>query len=350
MIFDTKKFLKADHHKNERDVVRSIKKVNSVFLKNEKDIDKTKAELSGVDLKIFNIFIDSAKLDYLSEAGDLKNIRTQAGLRDGLEDALFISGRYLPRMKDVFKNFGLPEEISYLPFVESGFNKKAVSKVGASGIWQFMPYTGKLYLRVNDVIDERNDPMRAAEAAARLMSGNYKALGKWSLAITAYNHGRAGVANAVKTTGSDKLNEIIENYQSPSFGFASKNFFVCFVGAMYVVKNSDTLIGEIPRAKKLEFDEFVMPHYMSVEDFLAGMDIDLFTFKELNPALTPTVYKGERRIPIGYTVRVPIENREDFLPRYERISKTKKFDTQIEDELGKEKGLASVESSTKTSP
>jgi len=262
---------------------------------------------------------------------DSRLLRTQSGLRDALEDALFVSGRYLPRMKDLFKRLGLPEEIAYLPFVESGFNKRAVSKVGASGIWQFMPYTGKLFLRVDDVVDERNDPMRAAEAAARLMKQNFDILGDWPLAITAYNHGTAGVARTARETGTRKIAEIIErvdSFENKNFGFASKNFYACFLAALHVAKNSEVYLGVVPRARRLEFDEFVMPDFMALKDFLAKMEIDETLFRELNPALTEEVYGGNKYVPVGYNVRVPVEASLDFLQRYESIASEFKHGAQ----------------------
>lgn len=259
----------------------------------------------------------------------LGRIRAQNGLRDALEESLFVSGKYLPRMEALFSRFRLPTEIAYLPFVESGFNKHAVSKVGASGIWQFMPYTGKLYLRVDDVVDERNDPMRAGEAAARLMKQNYDLLGDWPLAITAYNHGTTGVAKAARETGSRNISDIIDKFENKNFGFASQNFYACFLAALNVTRNSEAYLGSaLPRARKLEFDEFVMPDFMALPDFLAKMEIDETVFRELNPALTEEVYAGRKLMPVGYTVRVPAEASGGFLGRYEAIPTAMKFREQ----------------------
>jgi membrane-bound lytic murein transglycosylase D len=278
--------------------------------------------------KILHVFETHDLVAEMSKASDQKRIRGQAGLRDSLEDALFVSGRYLPRMEKVFERFNLPTEIAYLPFVESGFNKKAVSKVGASGIWQFMPYTGKLYLRVDNEVDERNDPMRAAEAAARLMQQNYNLLNDWPLAVTAYNHGAAGVAKAARESGSKELPDIIERFEGKSFGFASQNFYSSFLAALHVAKNSEAFLGNVPRAKKLEFDEFVMPHYMDVKTFLEKLGIEEVVFRELNPALTEEVYSGRKFMPVGYTVRIPVEIREDFFKKYEAIPGYLKFGEQ----------------------
>jgi membrane-bound lytic murein transglycosylase D len=285
-------------------------------------------KLNAEEARIYSKFEESNLLAAIPEAAADKMIRGQAGLRDGMEDAYFISGRYLPRMEKVFERFNLPTEIAYLPFVESGFNKRAMSKVGASGIWQFMPYTGKLYLRVDEEVDERNDPMRAAEAAARLMRQNHDLLGEWPLAVTAYNHGAAGIARGVREVSSKELPDLIERYKGRSFGFASQNFYASFLAALHVSKNADIFLGAVPRARKLEFDEFVMPHYMDLKTFLEKFSIEVNAFRELNPALTEEVYAGRKFIPVGYTIRIPTEIREDFFAKYEAIPGYLKFGEQ----------------------
>lgn len=317
---------------NQAAKLASFKKKYAQILTNlhrhKKDIEEGKWNLDEEERRIYELFQNIPGEDKFLAAADPKRMRGQAGLKDNLRDALFMSGRYLPRMEKVFERFGLPTEIAYLPFVESGFNKKAVSKVGASGIWQFMPYTAKLFLHIDDVVDDRNDPMRAAEAAARLMKQNYELLKEWPLAITAYNHGALGVARAVKEVGSNSLSEIIAKYQGQSFGFASENFYACFLAALHVAENSSAYMGDVPRAKKLEFDEFVLPHYVEMKTLIKFLDLDLETIHELNPALTKLVYDGKRYVPVGYILRVPVEAREDFLAKYDAIPKELKFASQ----------------------
>ncbi len=326
-VFDTrnkpKGALNSEKSRISRLIISVMQKEKSI---REGRLDRKK--LRPDEEVILKVFEENGLIDEMAKAADLKRIRGQAGLKDSLEDALFVSGRYLPRMEKVFERFDLPTEIAYLPFVESGFNKKAVSKVGASGIWQFMPYTGKLYLRVDDEVDERNDPMRAAEAAARLMRQNYNLLNEWPLAVTAYNHGAAGIAKAARDSGSKELPDIIERFEGKNFGFASQNFYSSFLAALHVAKNSDAYLGKVPRAKKLEFDEFVMPHYMDVKTFLEKLGIEEAIFRELNPALTAEVYAGRKFMPVGYTVRIPMEIREDFFKKYEAIPGYLKFGEQ----------------------
>lgn len=158
-------------------------------------------------------------------------LRGQGGLADTFRNAYATSALYLPRMEKIFRQHGLPPELTRLVYVESMFNIKARSKVGASGLWQLMPATARAYITVNRQRDQRNSPFHATEAAARVLKSNYQALGTWPLAITAYNHGQGGMRRAVKQTGSRDLNKVIAQYRSPSFGFASQNFYAEFVAA-----------------------------------------------------------------------------------------------------------------------
>src|SRR5262249_10774421 len=139
---------------------------------------------------------------------------------------------------------GLPLEIALLPLVESSFENRALSSAGAAGIWQFTRGTGRLYLRISKKGDERLDPPKATRAAARLLSENYRALGSWPLAITAYNHGRAGMQHAQDAHGSD-INTIINQYESPMFGYASMNFYCEFLAAVEVYQNHQQYFGEL---------------------------------------------------------------------------------------------------------
>ena len=132
-------------------------------------------------------------------ASKAERIRGQMGLKDQTREAMKISGRYLGKMERIFKKDNLPLVLTRLPFVESSFNVNAKSKVGASGVWQFMPNSGKHFgLKVNDVIDETNYPFLSTEAAAKHSKRNYEILNSWPLAITAYNFGLGNIKKTQK--------------------------------------------------------------------------------------------------------------------------------------------------------
>jgi len=289
---------------------------------------QTGATLNDTELRVAGLYKDVNEPNKFFYAAHHKRIRFQLGQRDRFLQGLFYSGRYLAMMEKNFKERGVPIQITRLPFVESSFNLKARSKVGASGIWQFMRSTGKFYLKINDTIDERNDPIRATEAAAALLQLNFDSLQSWPLAITAYNHGRKGLMRAVRKVGSDSLDDIIDSYRSRSFGFASSNFFTEFMAAVEVERNAEKYFGKFERDKPIEFSEFVMPDFVHAQDLSTYTRIPLDTLQEYNPALTDLVYQGKRLIPAGYVLRIPPSMKDKFLIGYNELPPSKKFAQQ----------------------
>jgi membrane-bound lytic murein transglycosylase D len=179
-------------------------------------------------------------------------VRSQLGQKDFFQRGLVNSSRYLPYMEEEFKRIGLPVELTRMPFVESSFNEEARSKVGASGIWQIMPRTGKAYMIVNERIDERNSPLKATAAAGRLLQSYNRAMQSWPLTITSYNHGIGNIQKAVKAARSRDLATIIARYHQGDFKFASSNFYTCFLAALYAEKYHELIFKEIPREPLLE--------------------------------------------------------------------------------------------------
>ena len=139
----------------------------------------------------------------------------------------------------------MPIELTRLPHIESSFENRALSKVGAAGIWQIMPATGRLYLRVNRDVDERLHVRTATMAAAQILRENYEKLGTWPLAITAYNHGANGMKRAVDTVGTTDFGVIVQRYRGPLFGFASQNFYAEFLAALDVSQNYKQYFGDL---------------------------------------------------------------------------------------------------------
>ena len=132
-------------------------------------------------------------------------VRFQQGLADRYRDGYVRSGRWQQYIRNSLQKAGVPESLAALPHVESSFNPEARSYVGASGLWQFTRSTGRRFMQIDHVVDERRDPFLSSDAAARLLADNYSILKSWPLAITAYNHGVAGVRRAVRKTGTDDI-------------------------------------------------------------------------------------------------------------------------------------------------
>ncbi len=181
------------------------------------------------------------------------NIRAQRGLREVFADGLVRAQLYMPAIKKIFSDAGLPRELIYLPHLESSFNPNAVSKAGAVGLWQFTRETAERYLNLDREPNARVDPVRSSEAAAAHLARSFEVLGSWPLAVAAYNHGVAGIARARSQVGSDSIDDIIRGYDGQTFGFASQNFYAEFLAAAHVARNADYYFPELKRTPVLQY-------------------------------------------------------------------------------------------------
>lgn len=273
--------------------------------------------LDPEEQKIWDMHKDTDDLDRFRGAASEDRLRAQTGVRERFQEGIQTSRRYLTAMEEIFRREGLPVELTRLPLIESSFNLEARSKVGAAGIWQFMPTTGRIYeMRVNQMIDERRDPLIATEAAARFLRSNYEKLGSWPLAITAYNHGPGGVAEAVSTVGSSDIAEIIRFYRGRAFGFASRNFYTEFLAALDVEKDHKKHFGTLNMEAPVSYDEVYIDYPVPLGTAATCADADMEELRSLNPALGDTIRSGSAPIPRGYQLRIPSGAAPSFQGRY----------------------------------
>jgi membrane-bound lytic murein transglycosylase D len=238
------------------------------------------------------------------------DIRFQLGQADRFRAGLIRSGAWETHIAETLANLGLPAELAVLPHVESSFNPSAYSKVGAAGLWQFMRSTGRRYMRIDGAVDDRLDPFRSTEAAAQLLAYNYRVLGSWPLALTAYNHGTAGVLRAKESLDTDDITRIVRSYTSRTFGFASRNFYVSFLAALEIDHNPDKYFGALQKQTEARFREVPLPAYISVSALAHTLKIDSEQLHALNPALLPPVWSGQQRVPKDYRLRLPLDATE----------------------------------------
>ena len=239
-----------------------------------------------------------------------EDIRFQLGQADRFRAGLIRSGAWETHIAETLANLGLPPELAVLPHVESSFNPAAYSKVGAAGLWQFMRSTGRRYMRIDSAVDDRLDPFRSTEAAAQLLAYNYRILGTWPLALTAYNHGAAGVRHAKETLGTDDIVKIVRQYNGRTFGFASRNFYVSFLAALEVDHNPEKYFGPIERQSEAKFQEVIVPGFVSIGSLERVLKIDENTLRSLNPALLRAVWTGQRHVPKSYHLRLPLDGQQ----------------------------------------
>ena len=286
---------------------KAIKTYKAILLK----LAQGRPPSTAAEERVAAMFGDAPSPEAFKQAA--YRLRIQTGLKKQFEEGIIRSGALLDEFKRIFRSHGLPEDLVYLPCVESSFNVAAYSKFGAAGIWQFTRSTGKLYMEIGYVVDERRDPFIATQSAARLLKKNFSHLKEWPMAITAYNHGLNGMKKKKKKHKT--YPRIYTRYRSRSFKFASRNFYSEFLAARHVAKHYTRYFGKLRLDRPTETRQFKAEGYIPAIDLARELDLDLDVFKQLNPALRKPVFDGRKYIPKGYELRLPIEVPPDAVAR-----------------------------------
>jgi membrane-bound lytic murein transglycosylase D len=188
---------------------------------------------------------------------------------------------YYPAMQEIFDKYGVPEELIYLTIIESGLNPLAVSRAGATGIWQFMYTTGKMYgLDVNTFIDRRRNAFEATDAAARHLRDLYNMFNDWGLAISAYNCGPSNVRKAIARSGNKNDFWSVR----PFLPRETQSYFPAFIGAFYMMKYHN-LYGIKPAKIDIpnDVDTIMVKHEVHFEQIAHVLNINIDEIKTLNP-------------------------------------------------------------------
>ena len=260
--------------------------------------------LSAEEARVLGLWPDDVSNDTLKAA--LSRVRFQQGLSDRFRQGLKRSGRWRDFIDAEFSALGVPVELAALPHVESSYNPDARSHVGASGIWQFTRSTARRYMRVDHVVDERNDPFAATRGAGQLLAHNYSITGNWPMAITAYNHGLAGVRRAMRRHGDTSYVDIFRNYHGRTFGFASRNFYVAFLAAKEVDQNPEKYFPGILRDQAIDYAEVELSAFLSVDELSEALGVTPADLARHNQSLQQTVWNGSKYVPKGLGVRIPV--------------------------------------------
>ena len=245
-------------------------------------------------------------------------LRCQTGIKEKFEEALKRSGRYLPIMEALFVNeYGLPIELTRLPFIESSFDYSAYSSVGAAGIWQFMKKTGRTYMTVNNLIDERRDPVESTRAAARYLQSAYSRLGSWPLAVTSYNNGVGGVNSKVREMGTSDITTLLESPTKRVFGFASGNFYPELLAAIEVHDQYHKYFPELQIEPPLRIAQVRLGSPLSVRFVTSELGVTAQELQSVNYGVSDAIWSGRSRIPSGYVLKVPAQ----YSAKLARLSK-----------------------------
>ncbi len=305
-------------------------RIDAIKRKYSRILDRLAAgatDLSEEEQRVHDLWPKGTRRSRFEQAAE--EVRFQLGQADRFLEGVIRSGAYKPHIEKTFASMGLPRELAALPHVESSFNTYAYSKVGAAGMWQFMPATGRRYMRIDSVVDERLDPYRATEAAGKFLEQNYIVLDSWPLALTAYNHGTSGMRRAREQMGTSDITTIVRKYSSRSFGFASRNFYVAFLAALEIDADPTKFFGPIKLNPADDSRVLALSGYVPANELARALQIDREALRRLNPALLPPVWDGSRHVPRGFEFRVPASI--DMTAVVARLSKAQSFDAQVAD-------------------
>jgi membrane-bound lytic murein transglycosylase D len=234
---------------------------------------------------------------------DIDRVKAQRGIKERTAAGLKRSGRYIAQIQQIFRDRDLPTELTYLPVVESSYDIYARSSVGALGIWQFMPRTGREYMRVTAAVDERRDPFESSRAAASYLKQAYELLGSWPLAITSYNYGQAGMVRAVAAVGSEDLVDLIQRYEHPNWAFAPKHFYAEFLAAVEIGTNLNKYFPDLQLDAPVEIREVALNNSTPLMTVINSSGLSRDEFLGWNPALG----SATRVVPAGYRVKLPVD-------------------------------------------
>ena len=240
--------------------------------------------------------------------------RYMARLRHSVSYMLGATNFYVPIFEEALEAYQVPLELKYLPVIESALNPRAVSRVGATGLWQFMLGTGKQYgLEVNSLVDERRDPVRSSYAAARYLRDLYRIFGDWNLVIAAYNCGPGNINKAIHRSGGEK--DYWRLY--PYLPAETRGYVPAFIAANYAMTYYCEH-GICPMSTKLplETDTVVVDRDVHLEQIAKVLDLDIEMLRSLNPQYRRDIVPGNTK---KYAIRLPMADTGRFIDMQDSI-------------------------------
>lgn len=234
----------------------------------------------------------------------------QTVAREPFRKYLCRSGKYIDLMKEIMKEKGLPQDLAYLPLVESGFNPYAYSYAHAVGPWQFISYTGKTYgLHRNHWYDDRRDFVKSTYAAAGYLKDLYEKFGDWLLALAAYNVGGGRIAKAIKKQKTRDFWKLRLNRQT-------RNFVPLYMAATIIAKDPERYGFHVEYDEPLEWDVVTVNKAIDLKAVADALDVAVDSIKELNPQLRRGVTPPNHD---NYTLRVPQGTGALFAQKYDNL-------------------------------
>lgn len=297
---------------------------NSWYIKNAFTYDRSEFDALPEELKSYlpdSVYTSRLQaLDSFLPLPYNETVRNFIGLytirkRELTNYMLGLSNYYFPIFEEALERYQLPLELKYLPIIESALNPKIVSRAGASGLWQFMIGTGKLYgLEINSYIDERNDPIKSSDAAARYLRDLYAIYGDWHVVIAAYNCGPGNINKAVRRSGGKQSYWDIY-YSLPR---ETRGYIPVYIAASYVMNYAKEHMLKAAEPKfKTVTDTIEVHNYLNFEQLAAIMNITVDELRQLNPQYRRDVIPARPDKP--YLLKLPVDAISAFIDNETQI-------------------------------
>ena len=243
--------------------------------------------------------------------------------RGFLTKALARAEKYSALMREIVVEYGIPEELAYLPIIESGFNYQAYSPKGAAGMWQFMPGTAKwIGMKRNEWMDERLDPVISCRYAAKYLRMLYDTFGDWYLALASYNYGGHNVKRAIRNAGTSEFYDIAAKRIIP---VETQKYVPRFVASVYIIKNYEKY-GLKFKEWKEDYEYYSLPFTSPVRLVAKYSGVTEREFMQLNPALRSPFVPSNRH---GYQIRLPKDKMLRLKKNYNVLKNQSAQDYQV---------------------
>lgn len=242
--------------------------------------------------------------------------------RDKAQEILGLSEYYFPIIEHIFDQYGMPLEFKYLAVIESALNPRAVSRAGATGLWQFMYATGRLYgLNVTSTVDDRRDPIAATHAAARHLRDLYNIYNDWSLAMAAYNCGAGNVSKAIRRSGRNDFWGIYNYLPRETRGYVP-----AFIAAAYMMnyaKEHNLTPAKYDFRKYFSYDTVQVRQWLHFDQISAVVGVSRKTLRDLNPQYRRDIIPGNER---AYTLKLPQKYINAYIDNEKKIAQYRAAD------------------------
>lgn len=289
--------------------------------------DRRPGELSEKEQRVLDAWGPNPSRATLQAAAG--RLRVQQGVKEKFRDGLVRSGRWRDHIQKTLEEHGVPEGVAALPHVESSFQPHARSSASALGMWQFTRSTGRRFMRIDNVMDERLDPWRATTAAAQLLKYNHSLVDSWPLAITAYNQGVGAMLRAIRQLGTRDIETVVRRYKGRTFKFAGRNFYVELIAAVEIEEEAERWFGPVNFEPPIAYVMVQVPDFMRLNTLAGALGVDSSTLASLNPGMRPRVLNSSKYVPRNYLLRAP--PMADAEGRIAAIGNDERYASQIRD-------------------